>query len=119
MLIFGIMILFMCSLIPSHISYAAKFNAGYSNAQNWYGASTINWIKDNTSSNDVFLAAEPRRLAWITDRTFVGMTTNSSNLDISSLMELIDDFSVTYVVVDSFLIIIKLIVNFSTICTQK
>jgi hypothetical protein len=104
MLIFGIAILFMCSLIPSHMSYVAKFDSGYNNAQNWYGASTINWIQDNTLSGDVFLAAEPRRLAWLTDRTFVGMTTSSGNLDISSLRELISDYNITYVVVDTFLI---------------
>jgi hypothetical protein len=90
------------SLIPTHIDYLSKFNEGYQNVLRWYGPSVIEWIKNNSSSDDIFLAADPRRLAWFTNRTFVGMTTKSGTLDISELNSLIQSFNVSYVIVDTF-----------------
>ncbi|MCC6019085.1 MAG: glycosyltransferase family 39 protein [Candidatus Verstraetearchaeota archaeon] len=90
------------SLIPIHINYLYKFNENYQNVIKYYGHPVIEWIKYNSSPDDVFLAADPRRLAWFTNRTFVGMTTKSGKLDISELNSLIQNFNVSYVIIDTF-----------------
>jgi hypothetical protein len=91
-------------LIPEHINYLHRFDEGYANVLKWYGSPVIEWIKNNSSLNDVFLAADPRRLAWLTNRTFVDMHTNASKLSVSELNSLIQSFNVSYVIIDAFLI---------------
>ena len=94
----------VCSLIPLHIDYLHNFNVGYTNILEFYGPTVIDWIENNSSSDAVFLVADVRRLAWFTNRTFVGMTTQSGKLDSSEVNSLIQSFNVSYVVVDDFLI---------------
>jgi len=99
-----IMILVVISVFPSHIAYLAKFNEGYSDALEWYGAPTISWLKSNVSSNAIILTGEPRRLAWMVDKIFVGEKHPSGTLGLSELLQLIESYNVSHVIVDTFLI---------------
>jgi hypothetical protein len=93
------------SLVPSQVYYLNNLNSGYTNVLQWYGSSSIRWIETNSSPNSVFLAADPRRLAWLTDRTFVGTTTESGVLNATELANLIGKFNVSYLIVEDFLIL--------------
>ena len=97
-------IVVLSSLIPAHIEQLNKFNESYANVLDWYGSPTLNWIKNNSSQKDVFLAADPRRLAWETNRTFIGMTIQSSSLNAIELNNLIQLYNINYVIIDDFLI---------------
>jgi len=91
------------SLIPLHISYTENFNVGYTNVLDWYGQTPLEWIENNTLPTDVFCASDANRLAWFTNRLFVGMTPRSGTLDASEMNYLIERFDVRYVVIDTFL----------------
>jgi hypothetical protein len=104
--IFSILVIIsiMSSLIWQSPAFLSRFDEGYVNTSKLYGGSFLNWINQNSSQNDVFLASDVRRLTWITDKVFVGTTTQSNILGITELANLINNFNVTYVVIDSFLI---------------
>jgi hypothetical protein len=102
---FAIIILVVTiSLIPIHSSYVKNLDAGYANVANWYGKPTLNWIENSTFSTDVFCASDANRLAFFTDRVFVGTTSSSGSLDVSVMNNLIKQYKINYVIVDSFLI---------------
>ena len=97
-------------LMPSHLFYLNRFNRGYNNIHNIYSLDAVEWIKSNTPSNTVFLAADPRRWAWLTNRNFVQIATpinfvgGTTILNAQELNFLIQKFNVTYVILDNFLV---------------
>jgi len=68
---------------------------------NWKRA--IEWMSENTPRNATILVAEPRRLAWFTDRITVRMPDDPEGITMEKLASLIKTFNVDYVFIDNFL----------------
>jgi len=99
-----ILALAIISIFPMHTIYLTKFKEGYADVVEWYGAPTIDWLRTNTSTNAVILTGEPRRLAWITGKVFVGEKTQSGTFSLSEMLNLIQGYNVTHIIIDTFLI---------------
>jgi len=80
---------------------------GYADVVEWYGAPTIDWLRTNTSINAVILTGEPRRLAWITSKVCVGVKTQSGTFSLPEMLNLIQDYNVTHIIIDTFLIMYR------------
>jgi 4-amino-4-deoxy-L-arabinose transferase-like glycosyltransferase len=99
-----ILALAIISVFPMHSVYLTKFKEGYTDVVEWYGAPTIDWLRTNTSTNAVILTGEPRRLAWITGKVFVGEKTQSGIFSLPEMLNLIQGYNVTHIIIDTFLI---------------
>lgn len=93
--------LFRLPVGATHIEYLHRFKY-YDPLEVYNLDKAIEWIKENMSRNASILAAEPRRLAWFTDRTMVGITEDPESITWEKLANLIKTFNVNYVFIDSF-----------------
>ena len=94
-----------CFFVPAYQTNIKEISQ--QNPITYYGwsKSMLNWIKANTTNQDVFLTDRARELAWFTNRQTVSIENSnlkSTNIDYATLASIYHQFNASYLIVDNY-----------------
>ncbi len=100
-----LIILFNLFFIPQYQQYIQDINQENPITKYGWSNNMLNWIRSNTSDQDVLLTSRARELSWFTDRRTVSImspTTSPEDIGYTDLIQLYQQFKVKYLVVENY-----------------